>query len=83
MEARTSFQCWGSVTDPVTEDVPFSSFRNTFSTKTPIISNQVSSTTPADPGHGALHLSLESLSQMQDQLYFTSYQDCLRNAYSM
>ena len=33
------------------------------------------------PSLPALHLSLESLSHMQDLYY--SYEDCLRNAYSM
>ena len=33
------------------------------------------------PSLPVLHLSLESLSQMQDLYY--SYEDCLRNAYSM
>ena len=33
------------------------------------------------PSLPVLHLSLESLSQMQELYY--SYEDCLRNAYSM
>ena len=36
---------------------------------------------PDCPSLPVLHLSLESLSQMQDLYY--SYEDCLRNAYSM
>ena len=38
-------------------------------------------TQPPCPSLPVLHLSLESLSQMQDLYY--SYEDCLRNAYSM
>ena len=36
---------------------------------------------PPCPSLPVLHLSLESLSQMQELYY--SYEDCLRNAYSM
>ena len=36
---------------------------------------------PDCPSLPVLHLSLESLSQMQELYY--SYEDCLRNAYSM
>lgn len=71
MEARTSFQCWGG------------------GGGTEVVSGEASLLYPgglglAGPRQGdshTMHLSLESLSQMQELYY--SYQDCLRNAYSM
>ena len=82
MEARTSFQCWGGGggTETVTEAedsllrppaVPGMTLRP---------GDHVRS---ADMGH-VHHMSLESLSQLVPghDLYY-SYQDCLRNAYSM
>ena len=76
MEARTSFQCWGGGggTETVTE------------------ARDSLLCPPGDPGlvmrpgdqAHIHHMSLESLSQLthvQDLCY--SYQDCLRNAYSM
>ena len=76
MEARTSFQCWGGAggTETVTE-AEDSLLRPPGVSGVPL--------RPSDHGH-VHHMSLESLSQLvpvQDLYY--SYQDCLRNAYSM
>ena len=86
MEARTSFQCWGGGggTETVTE-VENSLLRPPGS---PVVSGWPVTSDPghprsADIGH-VHHMSLESLSQLVPvhDLYY-SYQDCLRNAYSM
>ena len=70
MEARTSFQCWGG------------------GGGTEVVTGEASLLYPGLGLAGArqgdshtMHLSLESLSQMQELYY--SYQDCLRNAYTM
>ena len=75
MEARTSFQCWGGGggTETVTEAED-----SLLRPPVPGVSLR-----PVDMGH-VHHMSLESLSQLVPghDLYY-SYQDCLRNAYSM
>ena len=75
MEARTSFQCWGGGggTETVTEAED-----SLLRLPVPGVSLR-----PGDMGH-VHHMSLESLSQLVPghDLYY-SYQDCLRNAYSM
>ena len=84
MEARTSFQCWGGGgTETVSlEDESFVFPNNLVKAEmmktSELGNNNVNTNNPAQP---VLHLSLESLSQMQELYY--SYQDCLRNAYSM
>lgn len=86
MEARTSFQCWGGGTETVdaeNESLAFnnlvkSDLANNLVKNDLMMANGVTNNVNTNP---VLHLSLESLSQMQELYY--SYQDCLRNAYSM
>ena len=80
MEARTSFQCWGGGggTETVTEAED-----SLLRPPVPEVMRPSDHVRPGDMGH-VHHMSLESLSQLVPghDLYY-SYQDCLRNAYSM
>ena len=87
MEARTSFQCWGGggTTETVPNDEDSFIFPNNLVkggiTNDNLLKNDVNVNSANNNVAPVLHLSLESLSQMQELYY--SYQDCLRNAYSM
>ena len=85
MEARTSFQCWGGggTTETVTADEDSFIFPNNLVKGSITNDNLLKNDVNVNSANVApvLHLSLESLSQMQELYY--SYQDCLRNAYSM